>query len=377
MAGIYVHVPFCRQACRYCDFYFTVSLQYRDAYIDALVGEIRLAGASGFMAKELDTVYLGGGTPSVLSENHLDRILREIHHQYTLKPDAEITLEANPDDLQPGVPERLREQGLNRLSIGIQSFREKDLALMRRSHTVQQAHACLERSEKAGFKNISIDLMYGLPGLSVSAWEKNIRTALQSPVHHLSAYHLTYEPGTVFYHWRKKGRLQEITEQVSVDQYYLLREITDSGGYEHYEISNFAKPGFRSKHNTGYWNGRHYTGFGPSAHSFNGLLRRWNISSLKEYIVKSERGEACYTEEQLTTQDRYHDRLITALRTAEGVDLDQVRKQFGEVYAEGLVQKAEKFMKTGDLEKVGNQVLRMTPGGWLKSDMVISELMES
>jgi oxygen-independent coproporphyrinogen-3 oxidase len=374
MAGLYIHIPFCRQACRYCDFYFTVSLKYLDQYISSLIGE--LTSRKGTSAKEeISTVYFGGGTPSVLSAEQLLAIMQGIENSYNLKPGAEITLEANPDDLNEGYLKFLRKAGFNRLSIGVQSFQESQLEIMRRSHNAVQAVESLKMAGEAGFNNISIDLIYGLPGLSLQEWEENILKAMEQPVQHISAYHLIYEPGTVFYHWRRRGSLIELSEQASIDQYYLLRKVTAERGFEHYEISNFAREGFRSVHNSTYWKGLPYLGFGPSAHSYDGHSRRWNISSLKKYIERTERGEPYYETEILTAKDKYHDYLITSLRTVEGVNIKYVRQTFGTAMAEDLLQRAQSYIESNDLIVGKEEILMMTPEGWLKSDLIIGDLM--
>lgn len=375
MVGLYIHVPFCRQACRYCDFYFIVSLKYRDEYVSALLKELTQRSKQPG-AEEIRTIYLGGGTPSVLSKEQLQKIIERIHHDYSVMESAEITIEANPDDLTEDYLRFLKKIGFNRLSVGVQSFRGVDLDLMRRSHNEQQARECLEQAHIAGFNNISMDLIYGVPGLSLSGWEENLHITMEQPVTHISAYHLTYEPGTVFHHWRKKGRLAELPEQTSIDQYHALRKISGAGGFEHYEISNFAREGFRSRHNSNYWTGKHYMGFGPSAHSFNGKERSWNVSSLKQYLEKMERGEDVSESEELSTRDKYHDYLLTSLRTAEGAEIGFIRKYFGASFAQDLIGKSQIFIKKEELV-FNNGALRMTPGGWLKSDLIIEKLMLS
>jgi oxygen-independent coproporphyrinogen-3 oxidase len=254
MAGLYIHIPFCRQACRYCDFFFTVSLKYRDEYIEALLIELHHR-RNELEGETIETIYLGGGTPSVLTSKHLSEIMNSITKYYSVSSDPELSIEANPDDLSGEYLEMLREKGFNRLSIGVQSFREEDLQLMRRSHSAKQSSECMFTAYEKGFHNINMDLIYGLPDLTLEQWEKNLQKALKQPIQHISAYHLTYEPGTVFHHWKKKGKITEAPEKISLEQYEKLRELTGLQGFEHYEISNFAKEGFRSKHNTTYWKG--------------------------------------------------------------------------------------------------------------------------
>lgn len=373
MAGIYIHVPFCRQACRYCDFYFTVSLKYLDAYVDALLLELAHRGEE-LRGMEVSTVYLGGGTPSVLTPAHVEKIMNHVQELYQVEADAEVTIEANPDDLDDARLEMLLSHGFNRLSIGVQSFFPHHLELMRRSHNAAQASEALERAAHHGFENINMDLIYGLPGLTLTEWEQNVQKTMDLPVQHIAAYHLTYEAGTVFDHWRKKGRISELPEESSIAQYNMLREITAAHGFEHYEISNFALPGYRSVHNSSYWSGTLYAGFGPAAHSYNGTERRWNIASLKQYIASSRTGVGGFEVELLTPRDRFHDYLITALRTKEGADLERIRDQFGEEMADQLPGKAAPFIETGELKREGS-LLKMTPGGWLRSDLVTQQLM--
>jgi oxygen-independent coproporphyrinogen-3 oxidase len=350
-----------------------VSLKYRDAFVEALEKELEeRSGELGDM--HVTTVYLGGGTPSVLTGEHLGRIMSRVRELFHVDMKAEVTIEANPDDLDTSRFDMLRTVGFNRLSIGVQSFHAQHLALMRRSHNADQAVEAITGAARHGFDNINMDLIYGLPGLTAAGWEENIQTTMGLPVQHISAYHLTYEPGTVFDHWRKKGRLTELPEETSIAQYNLLREITAVHGYEHYEISNFARPGYRSAHNSSYWSGVPYAGFGPSAHSFDGAARRWNIASLQRYIESTLGGATAFERELLTPGDRFHDYLITSLRTKEGVDLALVRNQFGPLLADQLQQKAAVFFGSGEMTGEGDR-LKMTPLGWLRSDLVIQRLM--
>jgi len=373
MAGLYIHIPFCRQACRYCDFFFTVSLKYRDAFVEALCAEIQQR-KNDIQGELIETIYLGGGTPSVLSSQHLSDIMNSISKHHTLSLDPEISIEVNPDDLSGEYLDTLRAKGFNRLSIGVQSFREEDLQLMRRSHTAIQAIDCLENAKEKGFKNINMDLIYGLPDLTPEHWKENLETTLSLPVNHISAYHLSYERGTVFHHWKKKGRIRELPEELSVDQYKLLRELTSEEGFEHYEISNFAKKGYRSKHNSTYWKGKKYIGLGPSAHSYNGTERRWNNASLKEYFQKEEDRQPYFEIENLSLKDQYHDYLLTSLRTIEGADLSFVERMFGIKVCRLLQDLAEKYISTGEMF-IANGILAMTPEGWLRSDLILKELL--
>jgi oxygen-independent coproporphyrinogen III oxidase len=373
MSGIYIHVPFCRQACRYCDFYFTVSLKYRDDYVAALLREIELRKTQ-IGSSTVDTIYFGGGTPSVLSPEHLESIFERLRSDFTISNDAEITLEANPDDLSPGYLKDLKMLGFNRLSIGVQSFHQDDLSLMRRSHTETQAAKCILNAAEAGFNNINMDLIYGVPGLSMKKWERNLHYAMELPVQHLSAYHLTYEAGTIFDHWKKKGKLFEVEETISIEQYKLLKEISSGSGFEHYEISNFALDGYRSRHNTAYWENKAYLGLGPAAHSFDGAHRSWNVSSVKSYINKLEKGGVFNKKETLTEKDRFNENLIVSMRAIWGLDMEYIRSAFDDSAHEALLQAAKSHIESGVLQ-LQNDKLTIDPDQWLKADMVLRDLI--
>jgi oxygen-independent coproporphyrinogen-3 oxidase len=372
MRGIYIHIPFCRQACRYCDFFFSVSLRYLDNFVDGLVEEIHQKGTAR-RVKGLDTLYFGGGTPSLLTEAHLDRILSALSGFYSFRKGAEWTIECNPDDLDEKRLKHLKSMGFNRLSMGVQSFHEQDLDLLRRSHNARQAEESVQNAAAVGFGNISIDLIYGIPGQSKPQWEDNIQKALKLPVSHLSAYHLSFEPGTVFDHWRKKGRLLPVHEEDSVWQYKQLRKEMIHAGFEHYELSNFGRAGFRSAHNMLYWSGEPYLGFGPSAHSFDGLNRSWNRSSLKGYLEGVNGGEEFSETEILSTDERYHDYLITSLRTQWGCDPARMEKTFGAGYREHFEKKARPFLEAGSLyEREGR--IAIQPESWMIADHILREL---
>lgn len=372
MRGIYVHIPFCRQACRYCDFFFSVSLSYLDVFVERLVEEIEQKSRD-CKGKQLDTLYLGGGTPSLLSEAQLDRIITAIQKAHSFRKGAEWTIECNPDDLEPGRLQTLRSMGFNRLSIGVQSFQERDLELMRRSHNARQAVDSVQKAAASGFDNISMDLIYGIPGQSAEEWEENIDKAISLPLTHISAYHLSFEPGTVFDHWRKKGRLLPVHEEASVEQYKKLREKLLPAGFEHYELSNFGRKGRRSEHNMIYWSGQAYLGFGPSAHSYDGTDRSWNLSSLKGYLEGVAGGEGISEKEHLSTDEKYHDYLITSLRTQWGSDLLHIEKLFGEGYRKHFELRAQAFLEGGTLKKTGSRIA-IHPDSWLITDHILRKL---
>ena len=372
MRGIYIHIPFCRQACRYCDFYFSVSLQYMDRFVDSLVEEIRQQGEknSGISA---ETLYLGGGTPSLLSARHLEKIINAIYKYYSFQEEAEWTIECNPDDLNEKLVKQLRKSGFNRLSIGIQSFHDRDLKIMRRSHNARQAEESVHLASAGGFDLITADLIYGIPGQSLAEWKENIDRALSLPLTHLSAYHLTFEPGTVFDHWKKKGRLVPVPEEDSIEQYRTLREKLLSAGFIHYELSNFGRGDIVSKHNMLYWTQKSYLGFGPSAHSFDGQRRSWNTSSIKSYMDRIASGERIYESENLKSSERYHDYLISSLRTRWGADPAYIEKEFGKQFRAHFEKQAQAFIKAGSMLEAEERLI-IEPGQWLITDHILRAL---
>jgi oxygen-independent coproporphyrinogen-3 oxidase len=372
MEGIYLHIPFCRQACRYCDFYFTVSLHHQDAFTDRLLKEMK-ARKDFLSGDALGSFYLGGGTPSILSEKNLERIVETARELFTFTSDAEWTLEANPDDLGRDRLSSWSSLGFNRLSLGIQSFRKEELQLMRRSHTASQALAAVEVASACGFGNLSVDLIYGIPGQGEEHWALNLDRALGLPIAHLSAYHLSFEPGTVFEHWRKKGRITPVKEESSLAMYALLRKRSQEAGFEHYEISNFAREGKRSRHNQLYWSGRTYLGLGPSAHSYNGRFRSWNPASLKQYIEQVDRGSFGGEGEEPDLLEAYHDYLITALRTSAGGELSHIRMVFGDAFARDFEKKADRFVARKTMYREGRR-FGIDPAQWIVADHILREL---
>lgn len=309
----------------------------------------------------------------MLTGEELDRILEELHRHIPFREDAEQTIECNPDDLDRAFLEGLRKKGFNRISIGVQSFREEDLQLMRRSHTAGRGEEAVREAAGAGFENITIDLIYGLPGQTINRWEENISRALTLPISHLSAYHLTYEPGTVLDHWRKKGRLIPMHEDESEQMFLLLREKLEQDGFDHYEISNFAREGMMSLHNLIYWTGKPYAGFGPSAHSFDGASRSWNVSSMKRYLEGISDGMNFREEELLQPDQQYHDYLITSLRTKWGADPGYILEQYGRERHAYFVKGAEKFIREGTLEtREGKVAIRQDK--WLIADYILRAL---
>ena len=375
MTGIYLHIPFCRKACRYCDFCFIVSLKYLDIYLAALSKEIKLRQSE--VKEPVSSIYFGGGTPSVMGVQQINKLLDLLFRTFTVLPDAELTLEGNPDDLNKLYIKDLSRTDINRLSIGVQSFRAHDLQMMNRSHNENQASQAIENAAQSGIENISIDLIYGLPGLTLNAWKANVKTAFSLPVKHLSAYHLTYEKDTIFYKWLTDGRIMEIEEEDSVRQYEFLHQYAIGKGFAHYEVSNFSLPGYRSQHNSLYWSGNAYTGFGASAHSYDETGRQWNLDTVKHYIQAVELEKIWYKREELSEKDKYHDYLVTKLRTQEGIRFEEVARLFGRERVNFLKQNVRPFLDS-DINEVTltEEGITVTTQGWLRLDTVTRALME-
>jgi oxygen-independent coproporphyrinogen-3 oxidase len=372
MAGIYIHIPFCKQTCSYCDFHFSTSLKSKDAFIASLVREIELQ--KNYLGEDsiIETVYFGGGTPSLLSANELDKIFKSLYSNFSISKNAEITLEANPDDLSKSKLQELKQSPVNRMSIGIQSFFDTDLKLMNRAHTSQHAEKCIKDSQQAGFENITIDLIYGTPGLSNENWKKNLEKVFSYNIPHLSSYSLTVEEKTPLESHIKKGKVKPVDEEQSAEQFLILMEETAKNGYEQYEISNFCKPGFYSRHNSNYWKGINYLGLGPSAHSFDGNSRQWNVSNNFRYIQSIAENKIPFEKETLTIEQKFNEYMMTGLRTSTGINLGKVKSEFGENYFKKLLSEAKPYL---DLEKVAiqnNQII-LTTQGKLIADRISSD----
>jgi oxygen-independent coproporphyrinogen-3 oxidase len=371
MSGIYLHIPFCRQACHYCDFHFSTSLKHKEALLQAMRQELFLRRAE-VGGSPVETVYFGGGTPSLLSQAEIEGFLEQIARDYNLSPDAEITLEANPDDL---VPERLRELAagpVNRLSIGIQSFEEAELQWMNRAHTAEEALRCLEGVGRH-FSNYSIDLIYGIPGSHPETWEKTLQTALGFDPPHISAYALTVEPATALKSQIDRGLSAEPDEDRTEADFRYLADTLEAAGYAHYEISNFGKPGYYSRNNTAYWLGKPYLGIGPSAHSYDGQGRRWNIAHNLKYIRALEAGEPYFETETLSLQDRYNEAIMTGLRTEWGVSLQKIRQEFGPRFEAYLLRLAGPYLEQQFLFREGDGLYLSRKGKFL-ADGIASDL---
>lgn len=373
MAGIYIHIPFCRQKCYYCDFYKTVNTTRVGEFVAALRKETALR--KNYLGNEkVNTVYFGGGTPSVLTPQQFGEILEKIKTEMTVDFQAEITVEANPDDLSPVFLEELARLGINRLSIGVQSLNNELLKKMNRRHNAKQAVEAVEMVAKAGFDNISVDLIYGLPGLTNQKWKEDLHKVFQLPVVHLSAYHLTYHEGTAFYTWLRKGTLKETSEKESIRQFETLIDTAGQKGFEHYEISNFARNGCYSKHNTSYWMGIPYLGLGPSAHSFNGNSRRWNVANTEMYIASIENGNSFWEEETLTETDKYNEYVLTRIRTTWGIQVTELENRFGKEKSDYFLKNIEKYLHSG-WAVCENGTCKLTRKGLFVSDEIMADLM--
>ncbi|MCK8521070.1 radical SAM family heme chaperone HemW [Aquimarina sp. D1M17] len=371
MSGIYIHIPFCKQACHYCDFHFSTSLKKKDDMLDALIKEIILR-KSEMENTSIETIYFGGGTPSVLSIAELTSIIDTIYTHYQVVQHPEITIEANPDDLSEPKIQVLANSNVNRLSIGIQSFFEEDLQMMNRAHDAQEAEQCLSLATQL-FNNISIDLIYGIPNMSIDRWKENITKALNFGIPHISCYALTVEPNTALPKLIEKGEIAPVDDDLAQQHFEVLIEYLALEGFEHYELSNFGKPGFHSKNNTAYWQGKSYLGIGPSAHSYDGLHRSWNIANNSKYIQALQQDQLPNEVETLTTTDRYNEYIMTGLRTMWGVSLQKIVSEFGKKYLEYLLQQAQHHIKEHLLFLDGDR-LYVTKKGKFLSDGIASDL---
>lgn len=372
MAGIYLHIPFCKQACYYCDFHFSTSLALSQPMVDAMVREIELH--QGYLNGEsVDTIYFGGGTPSLLSEKQLTALLNIIYKEYEVNPDAEITLEANPDDLSLDKLKKLRYVGINRLSIGIQSFHDAHLTYLNRAHNDTEALACVGHAREVGFNNISIDLIYGIPANDHKIWEKDLIQAMELRPEHISAYCLTIEEKTVFGNWLKKGKIKNVEDEFAANQFELLLNAMNKNGYEQYEISNFALPGQYSQHNSAYWQQKKYLGIGPSAHSFNGLSRQHNIAQNAKYIKLVTTGEIPFELDHLSKEDAINEYLLTTLRTIWGANLDHIKKQHNIDLYEMRKDYIKKLIEE-NMVTLNDSIIVLTDKGKLLADKIATDL---
>lgn len=372
MAGIYIHIPFCKARCIYCDFYSTTRSELKHRYTQALCRELSLR-KDYLKGEPVTTIYLGGGTPSQLDEDDFRQIFATIEHTYGLQNAGEITLEANPDDLTEEYTSMLRTLPFNRISMGIQTFDDPTLKFLNRRHTARQAREAVARCRRAGFRNISIDLIYGLPGETESRWASDLRQAIALDVEHISAYHLTYEEGTRIYRLLQAHTVREVDEEASLRFFNLLKNELEAAGYVHYEISNFCKPGMHARHNSAYWHGIPYLGCGPSAHSFDTRTREWNTASLEQYLAALESGRRTFGREELDLPTRYNEYIMTALRTMQGISLTEITEKFGQRFRRHCLETAAPHLATGRLKKTDSR-LTLTRESMFISDGIISDL---
>lgn len=371
MAGIYLHIPFCKQACHYCDFHFSTSLANKQAFVEALQKEVVLT-KDYLQGEKIKTIYFGGGTPSLLETDELKRILDSIYQTHEVDNNAEITLEANPDDLNLKKINELKSSPVNRLSIGIQSFRDEDLQMMNRAHNAGEADYSVKAAQDKGFENITIDLIYSIPNLSLAEWKENLQKAFDLNVQHISAYSLTFEPKTVFGNYEKRGLLKPVEQELSSDQFLLMLEQMRLNGFEQYEVSNFCKPGFESKHNSAYWGSAKYLGLGPSAHSFDGKSRQWNIANNNVYIKSLAENKLAFEWEELDERTRLNEYLMTGLRTRKGINLIHIQTTFGVDFVKTYRDMIDELAHSNKLV-VKDVQLSLTDEGLLMADRIASD----
>ena len=369
MAGIYIHIPYCKQACTYCNFHFSTQLKTKSDLLNALLKEIELR-KNYLGEEEISTIYFGGGTPSLLATDELGQLFDKFERTFKLSNDLEITLEANPDDLDERKLRELKSTPINRLSIGIQSFRDEDLKWMNRAHNSQLADYAVKAAQDKGFENITIDLIYGLPGLSNTDWKKNLDTAFKLNVPHISSYSLTVEANTALDVLIKKGKSKPVDDNKSAEQMIILMQKMKENNFTHYEISNFCKENMFSRHNTSYWKGEKYLGLGPSAHSYNKESRQWNVANNIKYITSIAEHKLPFEQEVLTEKDRYNEYVMTSLRTMWGADSDKVKSSFNEIFHRHFISAGEKFTMENLLIKKQNTYV-LTNEGRLVADRII------
>ena len=374
MAGIYIHIPFCKTRCIYCNFYSTTHGEYVDRYVSALCREMQMrCGEDG--NSDPRTVYIGGGTPSQLSHRNLELVFSTLDRIFGIGQCEEITIEANPDDLTDDYVSMLRTLPVNRISMGVQTFNDRKLHFLNRRHDAAEAIAAVERCRKAGFDNISIDLIYGLPDETAAEWQNDLRTATALGVEHISAYSLTYEEGTPIYNMVERRDIKPVDEDTSLEFFGMLRGELIDAGYEHYEISNFCQPGHQAVHNSSYWHGVPYLGLGAAAHSYNGSTRReWNVASLTKYVEGIESGRRDYGFEELDGQTQYNELVMTGLRTSQGISLSNLSERFGTKLYDYCLDMSRQYLSSGKMLIDGDR-LHLTPAGIFISDTIISDLM--
>jgi len=380
LAGIYIHIPFCKQACYYCNFHFSTSITKKNEMIASLVREIEIRSLSSekeisviSSEENIETIYFGGGTPSLISGNDINFIIEAIKRNFKISENPEITLEANPDDITLEKLKDWKNAGINRLSIGIQSFTERDLRWMNRAHDASQALNCIQLARSAGFQNFSIDLIFGTPGLSDEEWEKNIQTVIDLDVPHIACYALTVEPKTILNKMIQSKKKENINTDIQAEQYLTLMKLMNGAGYEHYEISNFAKPGFRSRHNSSYWQGKNYIGIGPSAHSYNGEMRLWNKANNAIYIKSINENIIPFEKENLTQSQILNEYIMTSLRTIGGMDLDFIENNFSIEQRQRIENVIKKEVENEKISFRNNKII-LTNAGKLFADGIAVKL---
>lgn len=373
MAGIYLHIPYCKQACHYCDFHFSTVLKNKDLMIAAMKKEIEIR-KNYLEGAKIETIYFGGGTPSILSVSELRYFIDAIFSNFEVENDVEVTLEANPDDLKAQKVKEFKDTIINRFSIGIQSFFEEDLKWMNRAHNAQEADSCVKIVQDAGFENLNLDLIYGYPLLSHEKWLQNIQKIIDLQVPHISAYSMTVEDQTALAHFIQKGMQKPMYEQQSAEQFQLLMRSLKKVGYDHYEVSNFALPVRYSKHNTSYWNGIPYIGIGPSAHSFNGLERQWNLRNNALYIKNISENRRFFEKEILKKSDQFNEYLLTHLRTKWGIQMKWMARHFPNEMNDSILEPIQEFKRKGWIMEEAPHQIRLTEEGFLYADFISSEL---
>jgi len=372
MAGIYIHIPFCKKKCNYCNFFSVASLKNKNAFLESL--KIEIETQKDYLKNDkINTIYFGGGTPSLLSVSEISVIIEQLHKFYNISNNPEITLESNPDDLSKQKINELKQTPVNRLSVGIQSFFQEDLNYLDRTHDTAQAENALKYLQDSGFDNLTIDLIYGIPTSTNKMWEQNLEKFFSFRIPHLSAYSLTVEQKTILYHQIKKQKLRQPEENKSIEQYKILLDRSKKYNFINYEISNFAKEGYFSKHNSNYWLGKNYLGLGPSAHSFNGISRQWNISNITKYIDLINNNNNIFEKEILAKDQQYNEYVLTALRTIWGCDSDYIKNKFGQNYYEFFIKSSEKYLTKKMMIKNENSFV-LSEDGKLFADGIAAEL---
>lgn len=373
MSGIYIHIPFCKSKCAYCNFFSLVSEKKINDYVNSLKREI-VSRKDYLGGEKVKTIYFGGGTPSLLPTKYIDEILKILNNNFDLVSNPEITLEANPDTIDKEQLFELKSLGVNRISVGIQSFHDDDLKYLDRKHDSRHALQIIDDLKCVGFEKLTLDLIYGIPTLTEEKWNKNLDIFFSTGISHLSAYALTVEPKTILGQRIEKGDLQDVNEDETIRHYEILVDRTKENGFEHYEISNFAKQGCRSQHNSIYWNDEKYLGLGPSAHSYDGNSRQWNISNLTKYIQLINSESECYYEKEiLSTEDKFNEYVMTSLRTSWGCDIEKISAKYGSPYSEHFLKNVKKYLESGEMLKDFNTYC-LTDEGMLFADGIAAEL---